>query len=54
LLLKAAQEHNIDLKNSLMVGDSQTDILAAKNVGCSSILLKKNQRLIDVIREFVS
>jgi D-glycero-D-manno-heptose 1,7-bisphosphate phosphatase len=54
LLLKAAQEHNIDLENSLMIGDSQTDILAAKNAGCNSILLKKNQRLVDLVREFAS
>ena len=54
LLLKAAQEHNIDLKNSLMIGDSQTDILAAKNAGCNCILLKKNQRLVDLVREFAS
>ena len=54
LLLKAAQEHNIDLENSLMIGDSQTDILAAKNAGCNSILLKKNQKLVDIVREFDS
>jgi len=54
LILKAAREHNIDLENSWMIGDSQKDILAAKKAGCNSILLKKNQKLIDIIREFVS
>ena len=52
LILKAAKEHDIDLKNSCMIGDSQKDILAAKNAGCKGILLKKNQKLFDIIKEF--
>jgi D-glycero-D-manno-heptose 1,7-bisphosphate phosphatase len=39
LLLKAAEDLNIDLTNSWMVGDSLTDIEAGKRGGCKTILL---------------
>jgi D-glycero-D-manno-heptose 1,7-bisphosphate phosphatase len=39
LLLKAANDLNIDLANSWMVGDSLTDIEAGKRVGCKTILI---------------
>lgn len=38
LLLEAAQELGIDLKNSLVLGDNYTDIEAGKKVGCKGIL----------------
>ena len=33
MLLKAAKEHDIDMENSLLVGDSERDILAAHRAG---------------------
>jgi D-glycero-D-manno-heptose 1,7-bisphosphate phosphatase len=39
LLLKAANDLNIDLAKSWMVGDSLTDIEAGKRVGCKTILI---------------
>ena len=39
MLLKAAQEFNIDLKNSWMVGDSENDIKAGTAAGCKTALL---------------
>jgi D-glycero-D-manno-heptose 1,7-bisphosphate phosphatase len=39
MLLTAAIEHNIDLANSWMIGDSSTDVEAGKRAGCKSILL---------------
>lgn len=39
LLLKAADEFHIDLKQSWMVGDSQSDILAGKAAGCRTALI---------------
>ena len=44
----------IDLKKSWMIGDLKTDIDAAQSAGCNSILLKKNQKLLDVIKEFIN
>ena len=54
LILSAAKDLKIDLKKSWMIGDSQKDIEAANNAGCNSILLKTNQSLLDVIKEFIN
>lgn len=54
LLLKASLDLDIDLKNSWMIGDSKTDIEAAKAAGCNSILLKENEKLFDIVKEFIS
>lgn len=43
LLLKAAKDLNIDLSNSFMLGDSESDIRAGENAGCRSIQIVKNK-----------
>ncbi len=40
MLLQAAKEFDIDLENSWMVGDRESDILAGKNAGTKTILVK--------------
>ncbi len=39
LILQAASEHDIDLVNSFMVGDSERDSLAGKAAGCKTVLV---------------
>lgn len=39
MILKAAKDFNIDLKESFVVGDSEIDILAGKRAGCKTILI---------------
>ena len=39
MLLQAVTEHNIDISLSYLIGDSPTDILAGKSVGCRSYLI---------------
>lgn len=39
LLLRAAKDHDIDLKNSWMIGDGVDDVIAGKKAGCKTILL---------------
>ena len=39
LLLRAAEEHGIDLKASFMIGDKSSDIEAGRRAGCRTILL---------------
>ena len=41
MLLKAAEDMNIDLKNSWMIGDSKRDIDAGKNAGCKTIFISQ-------------
>ncbi len=43
MLLNAAQRYNIDLTQSLMVGDSETDMLAGKNAGCKCVLIRNDR-----------
>ncbi len=40
LYLQAAREHEIDLSHSLMIGDKDTDLLAAKDLNMPSILVR--------------
>jgi len=40
LFERAKQELNIDMKNSFMIGDKTDDILAGKNAGVKTILVK--------------
>ena len=39
MLLKAAQDFNIDLAQSWMIGDGEIDVKAGQNVGCKTVLL---------------
>lgn len=39
MLLKAARDFNIDLKQSWMIGDGQNDIKAGKIAGCKTVLI---------------
>lgn len=39
LLLKAAKEHGFDLAESVMVGDTERDIMAGKSAGCRTVLV---------------
>ena len=39
LLLKSAEDFNIDLKRSWMVGDGERDIKAGKVAGCKTVFL---------------
>lgn len=40
MFLDAAKQHNIDLTQSLMIGDSEVDMLAGKNAGCKCVLIE--------------
>lgn len=39
LLLKAQKEHGFSFSNTFLIGDSESDLLAAYQVGCPAILL---------------
>lgn len=39
LLNKAANEYSVDFSQSVMVGDSERDIIAGKSVGCKTVLV---------------
>ena len=43
MLLQAAADMNIDLKNSWMIGDSERDLVAGKNAGCKTIFISEQE-----------
>lgn len=45
MLLQAAKDFNIDLSQSYMVGDSESDVLAGENAGCMGIMLCKEENM---------
>lgn len=57
MILKAAEDFNIDLNQSWMVGDGENDIKAGKSAGCKTALLGTDNFLQDVtvtcLEEFV-
>ena len=44
MLLRAAQEFNIDLSQSWMVGDGENDLLCGKNGGCQTAMIGEDPR----------
>jgi len=43
MILRAAKDLDIDLKKSWVVGDRVTDIIAGKNAGCKTVMIKSPQ-----------
>src|ERR1039458_1000765 len=43
MLLQAAREHQIDLGASWMIGDSEADVAAGKNAGCTTVLIGRRE-----------
>lgn len=53
MILKAANDFNIDLKQSYVIGDSDIDILCGKNAGCMTKLVDDNNSLINIIESIL-
>lgn len=56
LLLQAAQDFNIDLSQSYMIGDSSRDVEAGKNAGCIlsiKIEINKEKKLLNALKGFL-
>lgn len=49
MLLKAAEELNIDLKASYMIGDSDSDVQAGEAAGCTGIKINEGE-LLDAVK----
>lgn len=53
LLLQAAKDFNIDLSQSIMIGDSENDVEAGLIAGCKKSLLLFNNILLDIVRKLI-
>jgi len=47
MLFQAAEDFNIDLENSWMIGDSARDIESGKNAGCKTVFIKSKNACAD-------
>ena len=60
MLFKAAEDFNIDLSQSWMIGDGENDVKAGSNAGCKTVLLSDNDEnygqteTVKSLEEFVS
>ncbi|MFR5295710.1 MAG: D-glycero-alpha-D-manno-heptose-1,7-bisphosphate 7-phosphatase [Clostridium sp.] len=60
MLFKAAEDFNIDLSQSWMIGDGENDVKAGINAGCKTVLLSDNDEnygqteTVKSLNEFVS
>ena len=55
LFLKASKELNLDLKNSWMIGNNESDMQAAQLAGCKSIIINNSSKIdsaVDQILKF--
>ena len=52
LLLQAAKDFNIDISQSIMIGDSENDMLSGENAGCNKTVLvgQNNKSLLDAVK----
>ncbi len=52
LLIQAAKEFNINLSQSIMIGDSKNDMLTGENAGCKKTVLvgQNNTSLLDAVK----
>lgn len=53
MLLKAAEDFNVDLSQSWMIGDDDNDVLAGQNAGCKTIKLEKDYNLLKAINSLL-
>lgn len=51
MLLKAAEHYNIDLSQSIMIGDGKNDMEAGKAAGCQTILVDEQNTLLSVVKD---
>lgn len=51
MLWQAAEEYNLDLNNSWMIGDEDNDIKAGMAAGCKTMLITKERDLLKIIKE---
>lgn len=64
MLLKAAEDFNIDLKQSWMIGDGENDVRAGKSAGCNTAFLSEQsanygqnvttESLLQFVKEYLS
>lgn len=53
MLLKAAEDFNIDLSRSYMIGDGENDVMAARAAGCKAIKIETDGDLLGAVENIL-
>ena len=53
MLLKAAEDFNIDLSRSYMIGDGENDVMAARAAGCKAIKIETDGDLLGTVENIL-
>lgn len=53
MLIRAAEEFNIDLSKSWMIGDGENDVIAGTAAGCQTIRIKAEEKSLQSLKEAV-
>ncbi len=51
MIFRAAKDHGIELGNSICIGDSDSDIIAGTNAGCTSYLVSKKMSFLQITQQ---
>ena len=54
LILRATHDFNIDLSHSWMIGDSDSDLVAGRTVGCNVIMVTEKKSLLHIIKQILN
>lgn len=54
MLEKAVASYNISKSDSLLIGDSERDIIAAEKIGIKGIKVDSNQSIVEICKQIVS
>ncbi|MBL4952194.1 HAD hydrolase-like protein [Neobacillus sp. YIM B02564] len=47
MILRLAEKHDVDLHQSFMIGDNETDVVAGKKAGCNTIFIGSDETSAD-------
>ena len=50
MIEKAVKDHDIDLKDSILIGDSETDLKLGQNAGINTIIIRPNSNLYRAVK----
>ena len=54
LIMDALTEYSINIKNSWIIGDEDTDIILGQNVGCNAIKIETNSDLKEAVFQIIN
>lgn len=54
LIERAIRDYSISINSSWFIGDSESDILAAKNIGIPAVKMEENGSLFEVVSEIIT